>query len=124
MFASTLTLVAGACLSACETVPSVATMTPAVLASADDASLQQVKTAIAQMMDRKTVQLGANDYANSSTISVLPDRLRVPAGAPFSRHDFALPIKFDLMMDGANCYIVKQGTDNYIPLNGVSCRAV
>jgi len=76
------------------------------------------------MMKKSVIKLGTNDYANSSTISVLPDRLTAPAGAPFTQHDFALPIQFDIMSDGANCYIVKQGTDDYMPLDGVACRAL
>ncbi len=123
MIASILIFAAGSCLSGCSTVPS-SQVTPAVLASADETSLQVVKTAIAEMMGKSSVKLGTNDYAKSSTISVLPDRLRAPAGAPFTQNDFALPILFDLMMDGEKCYIVKQGTENYVPLDGVSCRAI
>lgn len=123
MSLATLILAAGSCLSGCATVP-LDQLSPAVLASADEASLQQVKATIAQMMKKSVIKLGTNDYANSSTISVLPDRLTAPAGAPFTQHDFALPIQFDIMSDGANCYIVKQGTDDYMPLDGVACRAL
>lgn len=123
MFTPLLILAAGTCLPACETMPSGA-FAPAVLTSADEASLQVVKSTIAQMMGKNSVKLGTNNYASSSTISVLPDRLTAPAGAPFTQHDFALPIQFDVMMAGSKCYIVKQGTEDYVPLEGVSCRAV
>jgi len=123
MVAPLLILAAATCLPGCSTVPS-GQLAPAVLASADEGSLQVVKTTIAKMMNKNSVALGTNDYATSSTISVLPDRLRAPAGAPFSQHDFALPIQFDIMSDGENCYVVKQGTEDYIPLEGVDCRPI
>ena len=118
-----LILAAASCLPGCSTVPS-GQLAPAVLASADESSLAVVKTTIAQMMNKNSVKLGTNDYAKSSTISVLPDRLTAPAGAPFTQHDFALPIQFDIMSDGTYCYIVKKGTEDYIPLEGVDCQAL
>lgn len=99
-------------------------MTPALLASVDDASIAAVKTAAMDVLNRETVDLGANDFAKSPSISVLPKRANNPTGAPFNQQEFAIPMQLLLMTDGSNCFLVKEDTRELAHVKGVNCRSL
>jgi len=114
--------VSAALIASCHTT-ATATPSPAVLVSADTESMEMVKTTLAKAMNKNSVKLGAGDLTQSPTISVLPPRSYAPAGAPQNQAgNFTLPTAFTLMMDGAECYFVKDGTDIKFLLNGVKCK--
>jgi len=108
-------LVASACHTTAQAQPA-----PAVLKSSDEPSMQALKSALAKAMNTSKVELGASDPANSSTISVLPKSVIGIRGQNYA--NFALPTQFDLMMEGSSCYLIKQGTEAKIMLEGVACR--
>jgi len=110
-------------ISACQSVTST-TPQPisARLVKADDASLYNLRTAIETVMQRKNIIFGVTNWDSSSIISVLPVKSVNPNGAPFNQQDFARPTLFNLMMQGEDCYLVQQGTEEHIPLTGVACE--
>lgn len=110
-------------MAACKTFPS-GDMSPALLVATSDASMSALKTAAMEVLDRKTVELGANDYANSPQISVLPNRVNSPKGAPFNQQSFAIPTQLLLMTDGTNCFLVKEDTRELAHLKGIECRSI
>ena len=80
--------------------------------------------AAAEILGKTTVTLGANDWANSPAVSVLPKRSNSPQGAPFNQQDFAIPTMLLLMTDGSNCFLVKEDTRELAHVKGVDCRAI
>jgi len=111
-----------AALMACQTTAS-ADPVPALLESADESSVRVLKSTIAKAMKTNSVQFGVADLANSPKISAIPMRLAGPPGAPLNHaSNFAIPTTFTLMMDGPYCYLLKDGSNERIPLNGVACR--
>lgn len=110
-------------MSACKTFPS-GDMAPALLASVNDTSIAAVKTAAMEVLDRDTVELGANDFAKSPSISILPKRANSPKGAPFNQQEFAIPTQLLLMTDGSNCFLVKEDTRKLAHVKGIECRSL
>jgi hypothetical protein len=91
----------------------------AVLERADEASIAQIKSALAAMMGTATIALGPSDPTQSSNISVLPRPL-----GPHDDRSTALPTQFDLMLRGTDCILVRRGTHDERALPGVACRAL
>ena len=116
-----VSVMAGASLSGCNTVPKTE-MTPAVLTQTNDTSMTAIKTAAAEVLGKTNIALGASDLLNSPTVSILPQRLAPIPGAPFSQHDFAVPTLLTLMTDGTNCFLVKEDTGEIIQMENVNCR--
>jgi hypothetical protein len=112
-------------LTACQTTAQAeAEAVPAVLKKADAASMDKVKSALAKSMGSPSVVLGTIDLTKTSVISAFPKRGIMPLGAPQNQAgNFALPTRFNMMIDGRNCYMVKNGTDEKILLPGVECKA-
>lgn len=109
-------------MSACQTTANSSPV-PAVLEKADEASMTILKSTLAKAMKRPSIALGAGDLTQSPRISVLPKRSALPPGSPQNQAgNFALPMRFTLMMDGSSCYLVKDGADEKITLTGVKCR--
>ena len=123
---STLRYCAVLCVSlitACQTTAQ-AEPVPAVLLKADAETMDKVKAALAKSMGSPSVVLGTVDLTKISVISAFPKRSVMPAGAPQNQAgNFTLPTRFNMMMDDRNCYIVKNGTHEKIPLQGVKCKA-
>ena len=113
-------LLSASLIASCQTT-AAAELTPAILVSDDAASMEAVKTTLAKAMNKGSIKLGVGDLTQSSTISVFPQPSRLPVGAPQNQAgNFALPTRFNLMMDGQGCYFVKDGTDIKTPLKGVT----
>ncbi len=107
-------LTAAVFTGACQTV---APNAPATLANADKATLVQVKSVLAEAMDRATIELGPGDLSKTSAISVLP-----PPLAAREDRSLAAPVIFDIVMSGAECYAIRRDTGEAFAL-GVPCRA-
>jgi len=99
-------------------------MVPAGLMSADTASMEAIKTAAAEVLNRTNVKLGAMDILNSPNVSILPERSYSQPGGPFDQRDFAIPTQLLLMTDGTNCFLVKQKTQDLAQVKGVACRVL
>lgn len=105
--------------SACHTTTH-AEPVPAIMANADDASMQALKSTLAKAMNKSKIELGASDPTRSPNISVLPKSVVGIPGGDYANQ--ALPTQFDLMMDGRNCYVVKRGTEAKIKVDGIVCK--
>ena len=108
-------------VTACHTTAH-AQPSPAVLKNSDESSMKILKSALAKAMKTSRVELGTSDPTRSSSISVLPKSVRGLNGNDYA--NFALPTQFDLMMEGRNCYLVKRGSENKIPLQGIRCKSL
>jgi len=109
-------------LMACQTT-SAAEPQPARLVSADSQTKTAVKVMIAKTMPRKNIKFGATDWATASTISVLP-LAHNPIGGPFTPQQFVRPTLYDVMMMGAECYLLERETQTKIPLGNIPCTAL
>jgi len=103
-------------LSACQSAPAQEPV-PAVLVEVDEETVITIRTSVAAALNKATVELGAADLTTSSTLSVLP-----PRPTQYETRSLAKPILFDLMSDGEVCYLVQQGTNEMIVIEGVTCR--
>ncbi|MEM7330081.1 MAG: hypothetical protein AAF437_15165 [Pseudomonadota bacterium] len=90
---------------------------PAVLADADTATVEALKSSLATAMDRAQIELGAGDPTQVPSVVVLP-----PKPSTFETQSPAMPTVFDLYMDGETCLAVRQGSEDKIVLDGVACR--
>ncbi len=118
-----LAIVAGTSTASCKTYPS-GDMTPAALASTDPSSMTAVKTAAAEVLGRKTVELGASELTRSPTVSVLPERAFSPIGAPYNQQSFVIPTRLLLMTDGKNCFLVNEDNRKLAHVKDVACRSL
>jgi len=103
-------------LAACQTV-AASPPSPAVLASADAQTMKTLTKTLARAMGKSNVTLGAGSPDQNSVISVLPPR-------SLSGIDPSLPTRFDIMMEGRNCYVVKRKTGEKYPLENIACRPI
>jgi hypothetical protein len=111
-----LSLAFVALLAACATSSGP---TPARLTNPDAQTLARVKAVLARALSRNVVELGAVDFATSSTIPVLP-----PPLAPFDGRSLATPVLFDIVKDGSACRLVSRSDGKAFALDGVACTSV
>ena len=109
----TTLLAAGGCQSTDGPSPA-----PAVLVSADPASMERLKAALARATGATQIELGPGDPMRSSVITVLP---RPPS--PQEDRSLAMPTLFRLELQGATCSLVREATGARLKLEGVACRA-
>lgn len=76
-----------------------------------------LRAALAESMDRATIELGAGDPTVTPSIAVLP-----PKPTTFETQSPALPTMFDLYMRENYCFAMRRGDDAEIALAGVRCR--
>ncbi|MEO0982205.1 MAG: hypothetical protein AAFX03_06090 [Pseudomonadota bacterium] len=101
-------------LAACQTAgPADA---PAVLESADDATMATVKSVLAAAVGRAEITLGPGDPTASPTLTVLPPPLH-----PNETRSPAKPTVFELRLRGEACVVI-DGLNEAYPLPGVACR--
>lgn len=93
-----------------------ASVTPAVLADNTPETLQALKDGLASAMGRAQIVLGAGDPTTSSRITVLPRPL-----TDLETNSPATPILFQLFKKGDGCFAVREGTEDLITLDGVTC---
>lgn len=107
-------LMAAASLGACQ---SNGAATPAVLETADELTMAEVKAALARAMNDASVEIGPGDLTQTSTISALPPRLN-----PNEDRSLAAPTQFDLMIRDGACFLVRRDTDEEFALANVACK--
>jgi hypothetical protein len=105
-------LAAGACQ-----LPGQPEAKPAVLATADAATMDRLKAALASAMGRAQVELGPGDPTRSPEVSVLPR----PPG-PQEDRSLAVPTIFRLEMKGDVCFVVRADGGVRERIEGVECR--
>ena len=105
---------AGLMLAACQHQSAPA---PAKLADAKPDTMKALKAGLSPALGRASFEFGAGDPTQTSSVSVLPPRPVAQEG-----NSPALPILFDLFIEGETCFAVQQGTSTRIPLPGVACR--
>jgi len=76
-----------------------------------------LRAALAQSMDRATIELGAGDPTVTPSVAVLP-----PKPTTFETQSPAMPTMFDLYIRGDDCFAMRRGDDAEIALEGVRCR--
>lgn len=101
-------------LAACQTAP---TLRPAILSPADEAATSAVKTKLAQVLNRATVEIVPAELSGAIDLSVLP-----PPLGPLETRSPVLPTQFTFQTDGAACYLVRTDTGEQYLLNGLNCR--
>jgi hypothetical protein len=100
-------------------ITSCATQQPQMAASlvmADAATANNVREVLAQAVGRTNIQLGPEDLATSTTISVLP--------LPLTNHDgrsLAMPTLFDIVVEGSQCLLVAREGGQRYPLTRSIC---
>ena len=92
---------------------------PATLSDASDATLESLKQQIAEFAGLDDVRLRSEDFTSSSTVTAVP----APLG-PLETHSTAVPIRFDLVLDGETCFAVRRDTKEKTALIDISCRAL
>jgi hypothetical protein len=92
---------------------------PARLAQTDSTTMTAVRTALSRALGRTRIELGPENLATSTSISVLP-----PPLGPYDTRSLATPSVFDIRMDGGTCVLVARADGKTYPLTGVRCRAM
>jgi hypothetical protein len=111
-------LAMGVPLGGCQAMePSTETSQAAVLQSADAETLARVRAMLSQATGRAEIDLGAGDPTREPVLIVLP-----PPLGPLETRSLAVPIRFDIELRGARCYVVRTDTGAAFPLDGVACR--
>ena len=111
LIASILMIAAGACQHNAAPVP-------AVLADDSPETMDLLRSHLASAMGQARISLGAGDPLTDSSVAVLPAALN-----PNEDRSTARPIIFDLMIEGTDCFAVRRGSDEHVPLPGLACRA-
>lgn len=112
-------LIAGVALIACSACQTQATMTPASLSTADAENVDALKATLASAMGRASVEIMETDLTSATYVSVLP-----PPLGEFETHSLAMPVLFDIMMEGKSCLLVRQDTGERYDAPGVTCLPV
>ncbi len=105
-------MAAAVLLGACQTK----SMTPAVLVAPDAGTLERVKAAMREATGQVRLELGPVDPASPTAIFVLP-----PPLGPLETRSLAVPARYEVMMQGEDCYAVDPETGTAHRLAGVAC---
>ena len=103
--------------AACQSAATAAV--PASLIDDSAETIDNLKKQIATALGRDHVTFGQADLTSSSTLTVVPAPL-----SPRETHSTAMPIRFDLILDGDTCYAVRRDTGEKTVLADVPCRAL
>lgn len=98
-------------LAACQ-----GTLRPAVLADKSPETMAEVTGVLSSAVNRAQIQLGASDPTVQSMISVLP-----PAPGAHESNSPAMPIVFDIVLMGEDCYVRSREGGEMYALSGVAC---
>lgn len=107
-------MMAATALGACQ---SNGAAMPAVLETADEPTIAEVKSVLARAMNDASVEIGAGDLTEVSTITALPPQLN-----PNEDRSLAAPTQFDLMIRDGSCFLVRRDTGEEFALSGVACK--
>ncbi|MBY9067859.1 hypothetical protein K1X12_13190 [Hyphomonas sp. WL0036] len=92
------------------------TLRPAVLADKSPETMAEVTGVLAKAVNRAQIQLGASDPTVQSMISVLP-----PPPGPHESNSPAMPIVFDIVLMGEDCYVRSREGGEMYALSGIAC---
>nr|WP_070958836.1 hypothetical protein [Hyphomonas sp. Mor2] len=106
------TLLLGACQHQGQIVP-------AVIADGSDATMDRLKSHLADAMGLAQISLGAGDPTAQSNVTVLP-----PPPGRYEARSPVTPVQFRLILVGEDCYAEREGSGERIELTGVPCRAL
>ena len=109
------TLLAG-CALALTGCQSAGHWTPAVLSNTDAQTLAELKTVLAEAVNRAEVELGPANLLEATTFSILPPRL-----SNYEDRSTATPIQFDLVTKNTSCAVINRETGEIFPLSGIGC---
>lgn len=110
LFTGLIALVLGACQHS-------VTVAPATLADSAPATLNALKSALGGAINRANIDLGAGDFTQSLTVTVLP-----PSLTEYETRSPATPIVFNLFVINGACFAIQDGTNTEIPLPDVPCK--
>ena len=91
---------------------------PAVLVADTPEARDAIKTVVLSATRDGQVSFAGSDLGRAPVIVVQP-----PPPSPFEGNSPALPVYFDLMTDGTDCFARERRTGALHPLPGVACRA-
>ena len=91
---------------------------PAVLVADTPEARDAIKTVVLRATRDGQVSFAGSDLAREPVIVVQP-----PPPGPFEGNSPALPVYFDLMTIGKECFARERRTGTLHPLTGVACRA-
>lgn len=100
-------------ISGCQTLKAA---TPARLASIDQGSISSLRATLSKVLNRAQFEFGPDDLATSSSFTVLP-----PPLGQHETHSMATPVRFDIVIEGHRCLIVRHDTGVSYELKGVKC---
>jgi hypothetical protein len=89
---------------------------PATLASGDAVNMLALHNALAHAVGRAQVSLMDADLTRTSSVSVLP-----PPPGEFDTHSMALPVVFDIFVNGDTCMLVRRDTQESYDAPGLAC---
>lgn len=101
----------GACMSHSPQSPGVLTDTGA-------ANITALKTALSEAVGRANIKLGAGDLDTATRVTVLP-----PPRGKYEMNSPAMPLHFEIVTDGADCWLVQQDTRQRFEAPGLSCKS-
>jgi len=91
---------------------------PAVLVADTPEARAAIKTVVLATTHDGQLSFAGSDLGREPVIVVQP-----PPPGPFEGNSPALPVYFDLMTDGKDCFARERRTGTLHPLHGITCRA-
>jgi hypothetical protein len=89
---------------------------PARFTNPDSATLAKVTARLSEALGRSRIELGAMDFANTTTVSVLPPPVDALDGRSPAR-----PELFDVVLHNGRCALIARSDGRMIPLDAVAC---
>lgn len=101
------------------------TFAPAVLQQSSQESFEELRGAVARLLNVPTITLAPDALQRASRMVIEKARPRGMDGLPLTGRDFDQPEAFQLVTDGALCILVRLRTDTRETLHASQCaRAV
>ena len=92
---------------------------PALL---DAPQADTIRSAIAQLLGHENTRISDNVFTESSALVLEPPQVKDASGNPIMGKVLEMPVRFQLLSDGENCYLKQLDSDKQLPLPGVSCH--
>ncbi|WP_026942433.1 hypothetical protein [Hellea balneolensis] len=115
-----LTLLVTAMISACKTTAG-AEPRPALLTRMDQTAQDTLTQAVSKAIGSK-VTLAADSFMTKPSVTIEPASVNKRNGRIIDGRTLERPSHVDLMMMGAECYVMNRETGEKIMLEGVDCK--
>lgn len=92
------------------------TVKPARLMASDGATMTIVRETLAKAVGRPRIELGPENLATSTIITVLPPPLGL-----YDTRSLAVPSVFDIKIQGGTCVLIARDGGKIHPLTGAKC---